>query len=573
MVTPHRRNNSGVYYFRRAIPATLRQIIGKTEFNTSLGTSNLSEAKRLILDHIESSEHILAMARLKLNGTTSHNLNPRDCAIIASRWSTRMFSQIESTGQYSDFLTCSVDPQEPTKQYLFGLSDTLCIQGSETLRASNEQWADVANDLRAHIDSQLFIESIVIPHDHSDYIQLTKHFYRQLISLEALCLARHNHNWLQEPTGTALSLKPLSFEATPINTTTNLRTSYSESSTGPTINQVYDKFRQSDLLTSKGDSSREKTLNETRSQVARFVSIMGDLSINTIGKRDIASFRDILLQLPKSKEKAIRSKSIEQQLALADSQGLPKISTTTVTNALKQLSPVFTYAISIDLIAINPTLGMKPKHTTKKVEVDNTDRGYSPDDINKIFQSTLFTTPSNKLTYGQACYWIPLICYHTGMRLNEVCQLNKSDISMQDTIAFINIRRGLNQSVKNDSSLRHVPISNQLIELGFLDYVDSTQDSLFPKLPQGTYSKPSSKFSAWWSKHIDCLSITIRQPSHAFRHTFKTNMRIQGTEDSVSDAITGHAASNEGSRYGSVPLETKQTAINKLTRLGISRIY
>jgi integrase len=332
-------------------------------------------------------------------------------------------------------------------------------------------------------------------------------------------------------------------------------------------------FRQSDLLTSKGDSSREKTLNETRSQVARFVSIMGDLSISIIGKRDIASFRDTLLQLPKSKEKTIRSKTIEQQISLVKSQGLPQISATTVTNALKQLSPVFTYAISIDLIGLNPTLGMKPKRTTKKVEVDNTDRGYSLDDINKVFQSDLFTAPRNKQTYGLACYWIPLICYYTGMRLNEVCQLNNSDINIDGPIAYINIRRGLNQSVKNDGSLRHVPIANHLIELGFMDYVKTKQGSLFPKLPQGTYNKPSYKFSTWWSKHIGSLNIIIRQPSHAFRHTFKTSMRVLGIEDSISDAITGHAPSNEGNRYGSVPLETKQAAINKLTRLGIFNIY
>lgn len=168
------------------------------------------------------------MAKLKLSGIISHNLNPRDSAIIANRWYTRMRSQMESTGQYSDFLTYTVDSQDPSKQHLFGLSDTFCIQGSETLFATDEQWADVAHDLRTYIDAQLDLESIAIPHEHNDYSQLAKHFYKQVLSLEALCLTGHNHNFLKEPTDTALSLQSLSFEATSRDTTTNLRASLSE---------------------------------------------------------------------------------------------------------------------------------------------------------------------------------------------------------------------------------------------------------------------------------------------------------------------------------------------------------
>jgi uncharacterized protein DUF6538 len=41
------RHQSGVYYFRRAVPDDLRAIIGKTMVKQSLGTRNVAEAKRL----------------------------------------------------------------------------------------------------------------------------------------------------------------------------------------------------------------------------------------------------------------------------------------------------------------------------------------------------------------------------------------------------------------------------------------------------------------------------------------------------------------------------------------------
>ena len=50
-------------------------------------------------------------------------------------------------------------------------------------------------------------------------------------------------------------------------------------------------------------------------------------------------------------------------------------------------------------------------------------------------------------------------------------------------------------------------------------------------------------------------------------------MRGLFIEDSVSDAITGHAATTEGGRYGTVTLEVKKVAIDKLPRLDLQRIW
>jgi uncharacterized protein DUF6538 len=40
------RHQSGVYYFRRAVPEDIRTIIGKTMVKQSLRTTNLAQAKR-----------------------------------------------------------------------------------------------------------------------------------------------------------------------------------------------------------------------------------------------------------------------------------------------------------------------------------------------------------------------------------------------------------------------------------------------------------------------------------------------------------------------------------------------
>ena len=155
-----------------------------------------------------------------------------------------------------------------------------------------------------------------------------------------------------------------------------------------------------------------------------------------------------------------------------------------------------------------------------------------------------------------------------------MAQLTYSDIECSEMgIYCIHIRRGDGQTVKTNSSLRRVPISEYFIELGFLEFVNRSKGALFPDIPRGTYGKASSAFSRWWSKRVKSKGITIDQPAHAFRHAFVTEMRALGVADSVSEAITGHAPKSEGGRYGTVPLITKKEAIDRLAPLDILRIY
>ncbi|EKO3811024.1 hypothetical protein [Vibrio harveyi] len=43
--------------------------------------------------------------------------------------------------------------------------------------------------------------------------------------------------------------------------------------------------------------------------------------------------------------------------------------------------------------------------------------------------------------------------------------------------------------------------------------------------------------------------------------------------DSVADSITGHAPANIGASYGTVDLQTKKKAIDRLPRLALSRLW
>jgi integrase len=588
MTSPQKHPTSGIYYFRQSVPKECRAAIGKTEFKNSLGTKNLSEAKMKIVQFMQEADQLVALARLKLNEANSPQVNDnsrkltnRDCHGIANRWYSRTRAELQASDNYSEFLSYDMDADG--NEYAFGLSDTLCLDGSVILtpnvnrieggkyppKASEEELRQLSLELSVFIDSQLIIDGVSVSHSSQDYIVLAEAFYEHLIGLESLCLSRHKNDWNAEPKSLALAAEPLSVQV-------DLNGASGSGVNGETaITAIYEQYRESSIINDRDSLSTLRRLNTTRSQVARFVDIFGDMDIKSITKKDIAKFRDTLLQLPKDKSRSVRDWTIAEQVKYAEANQLVRITKTTVGNAVKQLSPVFTYAlVELELIQVNPADKMNSKNIKKQMEADDTDRGYSSKELNTLFSLEIFSDNSQELTYGLACYWILLLCRYTGARLNEIAQLTRSDIECgEDGIHCIHVCRVDGKSVKNNPSVRRIPINEHLIELGFLEFVKHSKGALFPKVPKDTYGKQSTAISRWWRRALDTTAVVTKQPFHAFRHSFKTEMRTLGVADSVSDAITGHKPNNEGARYGSVTMATKKEAINKLSRLDVTRIY
>lgn len=110
---------------------------------------------------------------------------------------------------------------------------------------------------------------------------------------------------------------------------------------------------------------------------------------------------------------------------------------------------------------------------------------------------------------------------------------------------------------------------DHLIELGFIEYVRGCKDWLFPEVPVDKYGAKSTKFASWWGQVVREQGINVHQPTHAFRHTFKTMLRTLGASDRVNDAITGHTSGSVGDKYGTVYLATKKDVIEWIEKLAL----
>lgn len=566
MTSPYKDPKSGTYHLRMAVLKELVSIIGKTVFRKSLRTKDLKEARLRFIEPLADAQQQIALARLELFSEPNIEISVRDCAIIAERWYKHCKSVVDGSGNYSDYLTLTRDAGGYV--YEIGLSDTLSISGIEIDTATPLQLQKLSEELKEPITAQLKRDGLFVSDNSDSFRRLAVAFYHNVYRVESLCRARYKHDFGYDPIKNPIAHESLS--VTQSTVTAPIQAIQQSLAQNP-ISSLFESFVASETLKGKGEKGRD----EIALHMLRLVEVIGDIDVTAVTRGHIVNYRDTLLQLPKSKAKDIRSKSVAEQIKIANREELARISPTTVKNCIRGVSRVFSHVVEVGLIDENPTAKVKLPTAPQMTEFGET-RGYSEADIEKLFKSELFNNVNERKPYGMACYWIPLLCRYTGARLNEITQLHKSDISKkvfaETDIYYLNIRRGEGQSVKSNSSLRHIPIPEHIIELGFLDYVAASDAVLFPDIPESKTSKASSKVSKWWSKMVKEVGVNITQPAHAFRHSFKTAMRSANVQDTVSDAITGHTPSGVGGSYGTVDLLVKKRAIDCLPRLALAKL-
>jgi integrase len=176
---------------------------------------------------------------------------------------------------------------------------------------------------------------------------------------------------------------------------------------------------------------------------------------------------------------------------------------------------------------------------------------------------------------------------YTGGRINELCQLHISDIKCEpaegsdELIWFFNITDDeLDQSTKNETSKRKVPIHDHLINIGFLDYfekrrsvVSSVYETLFPDMKRCKNNGWGRETGRWFNGetaspgYLDSLQLGTRKNKtfHSFRHTAARRMRSKGVEESDIAATIGHEHKTTTRRYGDgYTLDRLKEIVNKL---------
>ncbi|MFT4912674.1 MAG: integrase [Brevundimonas sp.] len=266
----------------------------------------------------------------------------------------------------------------------------------------------------------------------------------------------------------------------------------------------------------------------------------GDLPVEKIAKRDVVSFKDTLVAEGKSPAN-IKVK-------------------------LSRLRTLLNYAVDNDIIAKNPTDGVKIADTRRAKDRRH---GFTRGELKALFSGPVHALDARpKGGGGEAAYWLPLLALYTGARQTELGQLHPDDVYEEEydtdegdklsawVVRFAdNAERG--QRVKTEGSERRVPLHADLIDLGLLnvvaDAVANRRSRIFHAINPTSEGELMGNWSKWFGRYRRSLGVESRMtPFHSFRHSFKDNVRECGLQTEVHNALTGHESGDVSDQYGSL---------------------
>lgn len=525
-----------------AVPADLKNTLGKGELKRSLQTKDLAEAKRKAPAVIALMQAEIDAARSTLHAEQA--ITKDDIERIASSWLTFILPQPELIKER--YLVAS----------LYGLD---LSPESRIIHCYLEKNDDYPNYSAMPADDLFNSPAISVPDDYQqrdiELLQLLRHELKESLELTPVELTPA---WKVKLAWRLADYRMQAAEMHILNILPKYAATAQEKATKPTISfsVMFERYKAHVRYAEPREA--EKRIKAYETAVNRFVEFIGSKPIEAITKQDMADFRQLLERLPCRPSKDVKKLPLKEQAELSGE----KISPQTVRNQLMALSSIFRLATEDELISENP-VSLMPKR--KRQRPTAKERDFTRDEIALIFNTPLFH--GEETPHGAMAYWVPIILYYTGARVEEITQLYTENIIKDSGIYCIQIESTDEQSTKTGLS-RVVPLHSHIIELGFLEYVKSREHYLFTerKTPSG---KSSYNFLRWWGKYIRSHGITRKEikPTHGFRHTFITHCRSTKARKDIQNDITGHAQEDVSGGYGSYPIEAKKELIQTIPRL------
>ncbi len=332
---------------------------------------------------------------------------------------------------------------------------------------------------------------------------------------------------------------------------------------------------------SRGWNETAKRHNEHA--IDLFIKILGDMNLSDYDRHDIGNYIETIEQVHKSYGKSHKDKdrNIAEILAIASDK--QKMTITTLDKHLRSVKSVFKTSNQYHDTVINLDQLFGGQQFSKKVRQPDTRERWTVDELNKLFLTPQWTgTASEKCSVRynagnkiikDAYWWLPIIGIYTGMRLEEICQLQCGDLKSKDGVQYLDVVEGEDQRLKTTSSIRHVPIHSELTNLGFLDLFDAKTPThrIFAELTRGgADEKLGYEYSSDFTKYRKKTDTYKEQKDfHSFRHTFVSTLWEQTRDMLLVGSIVGHKNASQTAIYTHIDLQTKADALAKLKYDGL----
>ena len=339
-----------------------------------------------------------------------------------------------------------------------------------------------------------------------------------------------------------------------------------------TAKELVEKFKASKV------AEGVKDLNRYNKILDIFLELTDKEYLIDLKATDLSQFVTDFSDMPNENDKTVKEElknttSYKEWLKISREKDLAKASNKTIKDKLIRIGAFLNFCVDMEHLDKNRLI--------YKIKIEDSDKRkeYKIEQLNSFFNSKWYTEDlEHNLKEEPHKIWIPLILLFTGARTNEIAQLYVEHIKEKEGIHLFKIKdEQEDQSTKNKSSNREVPIHKTLIDLGFLKYVEYqkklNKDRLFSELyltkNKGYgqhFGKIFNEFKYTWLDEEAKEKLNnneILLDLHSFRHSFTTALRGGEVSDDYISFILGHKK-NQTQRYGSVPPKVYFTNINKV---------
>lgn len=311
-----------------------------------------------------------------------------------------------------------------------------------------------------------------------------------------------------------------------------------------------------------------KRIDKVRASVAVVREAMKEETIvASIDYQQCLAFREMLSKLPANVKKHYPKLSLTEAIKKASSDGRVPLSYVTQELHLRTLTLVLELGVKLQILSNVPSKGLLP--WAPKTPDAEKRRPFTVVELAAIFNAPLYRgckddgrnfSKEGPNVIRHARFWVPLICLFSGMRANEVCQLEVADIKTTEMgCVYFDINNdGVTKKLKSPTSKRGVPVHPELVRMGFLNYVEQKRNAqninLFPELKLGKYGYASQQLADWFTASFLPSVVTKdgKISLYSFRHNFRDALRAIEVPDWVLQKLGGWAQSKGVSdNYGS----------------------
>ena len=502
MSRPFKHPDTHVYYFRKAVPADLRPILGKVEVKRSLGTKSAAEA-RLKFAEVEAE----VAAEWKRLRAEPSGLSKRDALALAGRWYVWFVGQHEDEPGDGDGWALLGEQLDDFDQQASGLLDERTVEGAYYVRSPATE-ARIRAFLTEHGRIEAFLRTagvhLTLAGKAAFYNALRPQFtaaMRQLAIRSSGDYSPDDH----------LATLP---EWRPSKPPTQV----------VSLNGLFDRWAAE-------TKPREKTIYSWRRVVGQLVTHLHHDDAAKVTKADIVAWKDAMVAADLA-SKTIRDSKLAPVLA------------------------VLRWSVANSLLPSNPAEGVG---VTVRAE-GRKPRGYHDHEARRVLEAALRESAPYLRWLPLLCAMtgarLSELCQ---LRVQDVQQEGEVRF-LHLTWDAGNLK---NQSSERRVPLHSALIARGFLTF-VKERRDGPLFQELPPDRFGNRGGNATKRIGAWVKSRVGLDDERISPSHSWRHRFKTLCRRYGIGADFHDALTGHAKANEGAAYGEFPLDALARELEKL---------